>query len=202
MKETYYKPFGPTIGKFSLSSKMISAVNTFAKKIIEDKQKSKALDNSHRLAGNVQQQFRLTRDFLLKSGLEKQLNRTIESYYKNVIQVKTSSIKIDRAWIVRQFAGDFNPPHIHRGNVSGVCYLEVPNSIKYNKEIAFAGRLSFFDGRVSMPRNSPPLVKHRITFKPRVGDMYIFPAFLMHDVHPFRKDGERRCFSFNAFVKT
>ena len=180
---------------------MISTVNTFAKKIIEDKQKSKALDNSHRLAGNVQQQFRLTRDFLLKSGLEKQLNRTIESYYKNVIQVKTSSIKIDRAWIVRQFAGDFNPPHIHKGNVSGVCYLEVPNSIKYNKEIAFAGRLSFFDGRVSMPRNSPPLVKHRITFKPRVGDMYIFPAFLMHDVHPFRKDGERRCFSFNAFVK-
>lgn len=53
-----------------------------------------------------------------------------------------------------------------------------------------------------MPRNSPPLVKHRITFKPLVGDMYIFPAFLMHDVHPFRKDGERRCFSFNAFVKT
>ena len=201
MKEIYYKPFGPTIGKFSLSSKMISTVNTFAKKIIEDKQKSKALDNSHRLAGNVQQQFRLTRDFLLKSGLEKQLNRTIESYYKNVIQVKTSSIKIDRAWIVRQFAGDFNPPHIHKGNVSGVCYLEVPNSIKYNKEIAFAGRLSFFDGRVSMPRNSPPLVKHRITFKPRVGDMYIFPAFLMHDVHPFRNDGERRCFSFNAFVK-
>ena len=202
MKEIYYKPFGPIIGKFSLSSKMISTVNTYAKKIIEDKQKSRVLDNSHRLAGNVKQQFRLTRDFLLKSGLEKKLNRTIESYYKNVIQVKISSIKIDRAWIVRQFAGDFNPPHIHRGNVSGVCYLEVPNSIKYNKEIAFAGRLSFFDGRVSMPRNSPPLVKHRITFKPRVGDMYIFPAFLMHDVHPFRKDGERRSFSFNAFVKT
>ena len=202
MKPTYYKPFGPTIGKFSLSSKMISTVNTFAKKIIEDKQKSKALDHSRRLVGNVQQQFRLTKDFLFNSGLEKQLNRAIESYYKNVIQVNTSSVKIDRAWIVRQFAGDFNPPHVHRGNVSGVCYLEVPNSIKYNKEIAFAGRLSFFDGRVSMPRNSPPLVKHRITFKPRVGDMYIFPAFLMHDVHPFRKDGERRCFSFNAFVKT
>ena len=150
------------------------------KKIIENKHKSKVLDHSHRLVGNVQQQFRLTKEFLFTSGLEKQLNRIIESYYKNVIQVKPFSIKIDRAWIVRQFAGDFNPPHIHRGNVSGVCYLEVPNSIKYNKEIAFAGRLSFFDGRVSMPRNSPPLVKHRITFKPRVGDMYIFPAFLLN----------------------
>ena len=29
---------------------------------------------------------------------------------------------------------------------------------------------------------------------------YIFPAFLMHEVHPFRGEGERRCFSFNAFV--
>ena len=202
MKETYYKPFGPTIGKYNLSHTMIGKVNSFTNKIIENKHKSKVLDHSHRLVGNVQQQFRLTKDFLFTSGLEKQLNRIIETYYKNVIQVKPFSIKIDRAWIVRQFAGDFNPPHIHRGNVSGVCYLEVPNSIKYNKEIAFAGRLSFFDGRVSMPRNSPPLVKHRITFKPRVGDMYIFPAFLMHDVHPFRKDGERRCFSFNAFVKT
>ena len=44
------------------------------------------------------------------------------------------------------------------------------------------------------------MVKHRITLKPRVGDMCVFQAFLMHDVHPFRGDGERRCFSFNAFV--
>ena len=36
--------------------------------------------------------------------------------------------------------------------------------------------------------------------KPKVGDFYIFPAFLMHEVHPFRGEGERRCFSFNAFV--
>ena len=158
MKEKYYKPFGPTIGKYNLSNKLTDKVNSYANKIIDSKHKSKVLDHSHRLVGNVQQQFRLTKDFLFRSGLEKQLNRIIESYYKNVIQVKPSSIKIDRAWIVRQFAGDFNPPHIHRGNVSGVCYLEVPNSIKYNKEIAFAGRLYFFDGRVSMPLNSPPLV--------------------------------------------
>ena len=109
-------------------------------------------------------------------------------------------IRIEKAWIVSQFAGDFNPPHLHRGNISGVGYLKIPSSIKRNKEKDLAGLISFFDGRVSLPRNSPPLVKHRETFKPRVGDLYIFPSFLMHDVHPFRGDGERRCFSFNAFV--
>ena len=78
--------------------------------------------------------------------------------------------------------------------------MKIPSSIKLNKEKDLAGLISFFDGRVSMPRNSPPLVKHRETFKPKTGDLYIFPSFLMHDVHPFRGDGERRCFSFNAFV--
>ena len=116
------------------------------------------------------------------------------------LNIKVKKIRIEKAWIVSQFAGDFNPPHLHRGNISGVGYLKIPSSIKRNKEKDLAGLISFFDGRVSLPRNSPPLVKHRETFKPRVGDLYIFPSFLMHDVHPFRGDGERRCFSFNAFV--
>ena len=77
MKETYYKPFGPTIGKYNLSHTMIGKVNLFTNKIIENKHKSKILDHSHRLVGNVQQQFRLTKDFLFTSGLEKQLNRII-----------------------------------------------------------------------------------------------------------------------------
>ena len=77
MKETYYKPFGPTIGKYNLSDKMIGKVNSFANKIIENKHKSKVLDHSHRLVGNVQQQFRLTKEFLVTSGLEKQLNLSL-----------------------------------------------------------------------------------------------------------------------------
>ena len=120
--------------------------------------------------------------------------------YDKTLNIKVKKIRIEKAWIVSQFAGDFNPPHLHRGNISGVGYLKIPSSIKRNKEKDLAGLISFFDGRVSLPRNSPPLVKHRETFKPRVGDLYIFPSFLMHDVHPFRGDGERRCFSFNAFV--
>ena len=121
-------------------------------------------------------------------------------FHKNNEIVNKGLDRLERAWIVSQYAGDFNPPHLHRGNISGVGYLKIPSSIKNNKEKDLAGLISFFDGRVSLPRNSPPLVKHRQTFKPRVGDFYIFPAFLMHDVHPFRGEGERRCFSFNAFV--
>ena len=194
-----YKPFGPTIGKTKLSKTIVKKLNNFSDKVIQNKKLSKKLDYDHRLIGSMKQQFSIPRK-ILKLGLENQIKKAIKDYYLNTINIKVKKIKIERSWIVSQYAGDFNPPHLHRGNISGVGYLKIPSSIKRNEEKDLAGLISFFDGRVSLPRNSPPLVKHRETFKPVVGDFYIFPAFLMHDVHPFRGEGERRCFSFNAFV--
>ena len=194
-----YKPFGPTIGKTKLSRTIVKKLNSFSDKVIQNKKLSKKLDYDHRLIGSMKQQFSIPRK-ILKLGLENQIKKAIKDYYLNTINIKVKKIKIERSWIVSQYAGDFNPPHLHRGNISGVGYLKIPSSIKRNEEKDLAGLISFFDGRVSLPRNSPPLVKHRETFKPVVGDLYIFPAFLMHDVHPFRGEGERRCFSFNAFV--
>ena len=194
-----YKPFGPTIGKTKLSKTFVKKLNNFSDKVIQNKKLSKKLDYDHRLIGSMKQQFSIPRK-ILKLGLENQIKKAIKDYYLNTINIKVKRIKIERSWIVSQYAGDFNPPHLHRGNISGVGYLKIPSSIRRNEEKDLAGLISFFDGRVSLPRNSPPLVKHRETFKPVVGDLYIFPAFLMHDVHPFRGEGERRCFSFNAFV--
>ncbi len=194
-----YKPFGPTIGKTKLSKTIVKKLNNFSDKVIQNKKLSKKLDYDHRLIGSMKQQFSIPRK-ILKLGLENQIKKAIKDYYLNTINIKVKKIKIERSWIVSQYAGDFNPPHLHRGNISGVGYLKIPSSIRRNEEKDLAGLISFFDGRVSLPRNSPPLVKHRETFKPVVGDFYIFPAFLMHDVHPFRGEGERRCFSFNAFV--
>ena len=194
-----YKPFGPTIGKTKLSKTIVKKLNNFSDKVIQNKKLSKKLDYDHRLIGSMKQQFSIPRK-ILKLGLENQIKKAIKDYYLNTINIKVKKIKIERSWIVSQYAGDFNPPHLHRGNISGVGYLKIPSSIRRNEEKDLAGLISFFDGRVSLPRNSPPLVKHRETFKPVIGDFYIFPAFLMHDVHPFRGEGERRCFSFNAFV--
>jgi hypothetical protein len=39
------------------------------------------------------------------------------------------------------------------------------------------------------------------SIKPKVGDFYIFPNYLMHSVYPFKDtDEERRSISFNAFI--
>ena len=194
-----YKPFGPTIGKTKLTLSAVARLNKFSEQVSNNKRLSKRYDYDHRLVGSMKQQFRIPSK-ILKIGIEKQIIKSVKDYYDKTLNIKVKKIRIEKAWIVSQFAGDFNPPHLHRGNISGVGYLKIPSSIKRNEEKDLAGLISFFDGRVSLPRNSPPLVKHRETFKPRVGDLYIFPSFLMHDVHPFRGDGERRCFSFNAFV--
>ena len=194
-----FRPFGPTIGKTKLSSAIVAKLNNFSEKVIGSNSLTNRYDNSHRLIGNMKQQFRISKK-VMRNGLEREITKSIKSYYKETLKIRVKKVSIENSWIVSQFAGDFNPPHLHRGNISGVGYLKIPSSIRNNKEKDLAGLISFFDGRVSLPRNSPPLVKHRQTFKPIVGDLYIFPAFLMHDVHPFRGEGERRCFSFNAYV--
>jgi len=37
--------------------------------------------------------------------------------------------------------------------------------------------------------------------KPEVGDFYLFPSWLAHQVYPFRSDGERRSMAFNVHFK-
>ena len=193
------KPFGPTIGITKLTETTVSKLNNFSEKVVSSNNLAKKYDFDSQLIGSMKQQFRVPQK-VLKLGIESVIKKSIRDYYQKTLNIKVKKIRIDKVWIVSQYAGDFNPPHLHRGNISGVGYLKIPLSIKNNKEKDLAGLISFFDGRVSLPRNSPPLVKHRETFKPKVGDFYIFPAFLMHEVHPFRGEGERRCFSFNAFV--
>ena len=40
-----------------------------------------------------------------------------------------------------------------------------------------------------------------LMFKPRVGQMLVFPNWLKHSVYPFYCEGERRSMSFNAYWK-
>lgn len=42
--------------------------------------------------------------------------------------------------------------------------------------------------------------KSLISFKPKVGDFYLFPGWLLHGAEPFTGPGERRSMSFNAYV--
>ena len=46
------------------------------------------------------------------------------------------------------------------------------------------------------------LSKSLMSFKPKVGDCYIFPGWLLHGVEPFSGTGERRSMAFNLTYQT
>ena len=58
-----------------------------------------------------------------------------------------------------------------------------------------AGMITFIDGRGNN------LVCSHVRRKPVVGEIYFFPAWLMHYVSPFRSAGERWSFSFNINIQ-
>lgn len=103
--------------------------------------------------------------------------------------------------IKRYLAGTPSPVHFHTGDISGVMYLKVP-AIDEDEEARTyisgrqAGYINFLIG------GKQRFSKSLISFKPRVGDFYIFAGWLLHVAEPFRGSGERRSLAFNAFVTT
>jgi hypothetical protein len=117
--------------------------------------------------------------------------------------VATSRIQLDAFWIVSQYTGTPSPVHFHSGDISGVMYLKVPevdlDELQEKKTYISgrqAGYINFLIG------GKQRFSKSLISFKPRVGDFYLFPGWLLHGAEPFRGSGERRSLAFNAFVAT
>ena len=111
------------------------------------------------------------------------------------IKKKTKIIKIKNLWIVRQFKNDYNPIHFHNGDISGVGYLKIPKNLtKGDKKLKTNGTIDFIYGSKSFLNNS---IYNHI---PKVGDLILFPNYLMHTAYPFKIDGERRSFSFNLEI--
>ena len=62
------------------------------------------------------------------------------------------------------------------------------------KKIRTNGTIDFVNGQRAF------LSKSIYNVIPKVGDLILFPNYLMHTAYPFNKDGERRSFSFNAKI--
>ena len=127
--------------------------------------------------------------------IKKFIKKNISSYVKKSINKKINNVKIKNFWVVRQFKNEYNPIHFHDGDISGVGYLKIPKNLTKNKKkIKTNGTIDFINGQKSFLSNS---IHNHV---PKVGDMIIFPNYLMHTAYPFLVDGERRSFSFNLEV--
>tara|TARA_Y100000310_G_scaffold152579_1_gene152068 strand:+ start:1114 stop:1830 length:717 start_codon:yes stop_codon:yes gene_type:complete len=213
-------PFGPIILHAAIPMYVVDNYNKYCDKIMANKKQLKKQDHSQNLAGNVRSEFFIDDKFIKE---EKNLlnivnlmaqrmliadNRGREDevsvgFLKNapattmkILPGAITGCDLVSLWCVSQWAGDFNPLHIHSGDLSGVLYLKMPEGLKeeYEKEDhhAAVGDIQFIAG------TPQAFSRNNLKVKPTVGDFYVFPAWLHHTVYPFRtKNEERRSLAFN-----
>jgi uncharacterized protein (TIGR02466 family) len=190
-----FRAFGPTIGKGKLSKKFINTINTK----IEKSNLTAQNDYSSKLASQIKNEIKLSSSFI-KASLSKELIKNIKNYLKDSGVEKIEEIKIINLWVVKQLKNEYNPIHYHEGQLSGVGYLKIPtdmnqNKMVKNKKVKTNGTIDFINGQRSF------LSKSIYNLNPKVGDLMIFPNYLMHTAYPFNIDAERRSFSFNVNIK-
>ena len=109
-------------------------------------------------------------------------NKTIE-YHMNINSI----------WVNEMKAGDYNPVHVHQGNIftglSSVMILKLPKDM--GPEIARPDQP--MNGQLQILGSSSGQFV-RADYSPRmtIGDFYVFPYDMRHVVYPFTNKKEKR----------
>ena len=180
-----YSPFGPMIGKTHLPAALVQRINEYADGVVMPD------------AGS---EFLLPADFVHAGGEASLVHQTAQSIRRYLAAVENTvpdKVEFEVFWIVSQYGSTPSPVHFHSGDISGVLYLKVPEIDPGEEARTYisgrqAGYINFLSG------GKQALSKSIISFKPQVGDFYIFPGWLLHGAEPFRGKGERRSMAFNA----
>ena len=205
-------PFSPLIMKAILPHAVVRALNDRVDAILMDEGRAKGRDWSRHLAGNLKSEIRIT-DFIRSTpDLLDFLYETARVYtykcenallnYSNyddteALKDKRLEIVVKEGWVNDMVAGDFNPVHFHQGCLySCVAFLRLPDEYeaefradKQNQNMV--GCLQFIDGRTMVGG------RNLFVVKPEVGAFYLWPAWMLHCVYPFRGAGVRRSMSVN-----
>ena len=193
------KPFGPTMCKTVIPEDILNKLNTYVDELLNDEKKIISQNHGDKLAGNVSQEFFIDKEFAKKIGW---LDFLFDASHK-WIEVSTGKqigeFNLLESWIVRQFANEYNPAHYHGGHISGAGFLKVPSTfgqtVQKDKTRNLNGKLKMIHG------NRQFLSQSMYVIKPRVGEFYFFPHYMMHTVYPFAgTEEERRSISFNATI--
>ena len=195
----FIRPFGPMICKVSMPKDIIKGLNDYVDETIKNEKKINELDHGKNLAGNVKQEFKLEKEFIENSKWGYFLSNCAKVWIKKTLNQEITKFQLISSWIVRQFKNEYNPIHTHGGHLSGVGYLKVPESFgDYEQKTKVANQ----NGMLTLIHGSKTFMSEStFSIKPKVGDFYFFPNYLMHSVYPFvGTDDERRSVSFNALI--
>ena len=193
------RQFGPSVFKIQIPDEILEKLNVYTEKIINNKKISDQQDHGGALVGDVAQEIRLEKDFMLEIGWIQFLGSCVSKWIEIETKKKVTKFNLKNSWIVRQFKNEYNPTHYHSGHISGAGFLKLPKTFGKHvqeKNVDYkGGNLQLIHG------NRLFLCPSLLDIKPKVGDFYFFPHYLMHTVFPFRgSEEERRSISFNAYI--
>ena len=178
-----------------IPDEIVNELNNYVDEIIKNKELSKQLDHGSKLAGDITQEIELPTDFLQKSKWPEYIGDRTAEYIRDGMGAKMNKFHLISTWVVRSFTNDFNPVHWHGGHVSGVGFLKVPSTQKYEDAKGNdKGRLEIINGQRHFMSQSTCKIS------PKVGGLVIFPNYMMHTAYPSSSNEERRTISFNAHI--
>ena len=185
----FYSPFGPLIAKTEVPAALVDRLNAFADTVVSDGKGMEFIVPQEVAFGDQQSLAAVT-------------ERMIVDYVEHVDGMRVDEVSFQAFWVVSQYHSTASPVHFHSGDLSGVLYLKVPeveNETTEEKKTYISGRHAGYINFIEGGRRQ--FSRSIISFKPKVGDFYIFPGWLLHGAEPFRGNRERRSLAFNAFVR-
>ena len=200
MEMKLIRPFGPSILKVEIPKKIITELNNYVDQIVKDSEKQNNLNHGEKLAGDVTQELRLENEMMTNIGWLDFLGKCVFEWIKKDVGEQITKFNIIDSWVVRQFENEYNPVHWHSGHISGAGFLKVPANLgNFTQEKT---QQNYLGGNLNLIHGSKQFFSRSIyKIKPKVGDFYFFPNYLMHTVYPFKgSNEERRSISFNAFI--
>ena len=198
-------------GPFVLEAKI---EKEFADILLEKGKESreKNLDSRKDLAGAIEHEYYYEDvDDWFFSKMKPYINVYLDgakTYMKNALWSNTPNLteitkwELIRLWINFQKAKEYNPPHDHSGDLSFVIYLQVPDEIRIEYDLRKGEHRHNGPGTINFDYGQKmPFAIDRQYRLPSSGDIFIFPAWLMHHVHSFQADVERISVSGNIVFK-
>jgi uncharacterized protein (TIGR02466 family) len=128
----------------------------------------------------------------------------IENYVRQEMRISDNiNFYLCNSWVMKHTKGHRAPEHFHGNSIiSGIMYLQCDDK---------SGDLTFSKPGTHTNFIHPCFVLDyddwninnslSWTFRPRPGDIFLFPSFLYHRVAESLSDNERYCIAFNIFIK-
>ncbi|MBM09155.1 MAG: hypothetical protein CMF69_06210 [Magnetovibrio sp.] len=138
--------------------------------------------------------------------LRSEVNQTIIEYLK-AIGINFSVDWQIHGWANVNRTGDYHDPHNHpHCYLSGTYYVRIPKlpSTRRQRSDVRPNHITFYDPRTPFNMQSiqgDPYIDPEFTVLPEPGLLMLWPASLMHFVHPNLSEQTRVSISFNIILK-